>query len=169
MAALFSFLHRIAARFVYGFYMQKKPHKYYVRYCTDIGLWYARTGFSVLLIPNMEIFMATNIHIDQIDTITIQPVDAAGNPVAGVVYDSPPVWTNSNPAAATNVVSADGTSNVVTPVASAIGQTTTIGVTAIVSGVTFTASNDYTIIAGSVAGIRLVDTFSAQAVRVTSP
>lgn len=112
--------------------------------------------------------MATNIHIDQIDTISIQAVDASGN-VVPVTYDSPPVWTNSNPAAATNVVSADGTTNVVTPVASAIGQTTTIGVTAIISGTTFTASNDYTIIAGTVASIRLVDTFSAQSVRVTSP
>lgn len=102
--------------------------------------------------------MATSLHIDQIDTLSIVALDAADDPVAPITFDSPPVWTNSNPAAATNLPSADGTTNVLTPIA--VGQTTTVGVTAIIGGVTFTASADYTVVAGAVASIQIADSFS---------
>ena len=104
--------------------------------------------------------MATTIHINQIDTQSIVAVDATGAIVTPVAFDSPPVWTNSNPAAATNVVSADGLTNVLTPVAA--GQTTTVAVTAIIGGVTFTATTDYSVVSGSVASISIADTFSAK-------
>lgn len=130
--------------------------------------WFVTDKCAVLLIPNTEIFMAQQLHVDQIDTISIAAVDAAGNPVVAT-FDSPPVWTNSNPLAATNVVSSDGLTNVLTPVAGATGQVTTVAVTAIIGGTTFTASSDYTIVAGAVAGINLVDSFSPTPVAPATP
>jgi hypothetical protein len=122
-------------------------------------VWLLTNKFTVFLIHKTEMIMATSLHVDQIDTQTILATDAKGNPVT-VTWDSPPVWINSNPAAATNVVSSDGTSNVLTPVSTGIGLSTTVGVAAMLGGVPFSASTTYTIIAGTVAQIAIVDTFS---------
>jgi len=102
--------------------------------------------------------MNTVLYLDKIDTLSIVAVDPVGNAGLPVVFDSPPVWTNSNPSAATNVVSKDGKTNVLTPVAA--GQTTTIGVTAIVGGVKYTASMDYAVASNAIASISIADAFS---------
>jgi hypothetical protein len=124
------------------------------------SIWLKTNGVEILLNPFMEATLAVNLHVDQTDTQTILATDAKGNPVTPVTWDAPPVWTNSNTAAATNVVSPDGTSNVLTPVSSGVGQTTTVTVTALFGGAKFTASTDYLIVSGAIAQIAIVDTIA---------
>ena len=95
----------------------------------------------------------SDIRLDQTATLSVEAVDAFGNPVPAV-FDSPPAWTNSNDAAATLAVSGDTAT--LTPVAGGVGQSTTVTVTASIAGVPFSASVDYTVIAAAVAGIRIV-------------
>lgn len=98
--------------------------------------------------------MADSLHIDQIGNLSIVADDSKLNVVSPVTFDSPPVWTNSNPAAATLVASTDGTTAVLTPVAA--GLVTTVGVSASVAGVSFSASDDVSIVSGAVASISIV-------------
>ena len=103
----------------------------------------------------------SNLRLDQTVTLSIEAIDAGGNP-APVVFDAAPTWTNSNPAAATNVVAADGLTNVLTPVPGALGLATTVTVAASIGGMAFTATADYTITAAPIVitSIRIVETFS---------
>ena len=105
--------------------------------------------------------MATTIHIDQIDTVSLVFFDSTGATVPTPDFDAPPVWINSVPAAITDAVSADATSDVLTPVA--IGQTSNLSCTLSVSGTQLSFNADYTVIAGAIAGFKFVDTFSPKA------
>ena len=101
--------------------------------------------------------MAQTLHVDQIDTVTIQFVDAQGN-VVQATPDSPPVWSNSVPTVVGAAPSADGLSDVLTGLV--VGQTSTVGVTVVVGGVSFSAQDDVLVVEGAIAGIKLVHTFS---------
>lgn len=101
----------------------------------------------------------SQLHVDQIATLGIMAVDSHGNQVV-FKPDAPPVWTNSNDAAAKSAVSADGLTNVLTPIVGADGQVDTASVIVAIGGVQFTASVDETIVAGAIAGIRITEAFS---------
>lgn len=101
----------------------------------------------------------SQLHVDQVVTLGLMAVDSKGNQVK-FVPDAPPVWTNSNNAAATAAVSADGLTDVVTPVAGSEGQVDTVSVVVSVGGVQFTASVDETVVAGAIAGVKITETFS---------
>lgn len=122
-------------------------------------VWLVSNDFAVQLKPNEVIKVAQTLHVDQIDTVTIQAFDAKGNAIA-FTPDSPPVWTDSAPAVVAQAPSADGLSDVLTP-ANAVGQSSTIGVTVIVGGQSFGASDTVTVVAGAIAQIKLVHNFSA--------
>lgn len=99
----------------------------------------------------------SQLHIDQIVTLSLIAVDSNGNPV-GFAPDAPPVWTNSDESVATSVVSGDGLTDTLTPVK--VGGVTTVNVSASIGGVGFSASIDEAVVAGAVAGIKIVETFS---------
>ncbi len=102
--------------------------------------------------------MQQTLHVDQIDTVTLQAVDAKGN-IVPLTPDAAPVWTDSVPAAVSQTPSTDGLSDVLTA-AGTPGQVSTIGVTVLVGGVSFSAQDDVMVVAGAIAGIKLVHTFS---------
>jgi len=115
---------------------------------------------AVLMHPRERTIVMSQLHVDQIVTLGIVAVDAKGNQVA-FVPDSPPIWVNSNEAAAKSAVAVDGLTNVLTPLADAVGQSTTASVVVTVGGVQFTASVDELIVAGTLAGVKITESFSA--------
>jgi len=114
--------------------------------------------FSVQLIPNGVTKVSQQLPVGQKDTVTIEAVDANGNVIA-FTPDAGPEWSDSAPSEIAEAVSADGLSNVLTAVGPA-GQSATIGVSLKVGGVSYTASDVVTVVAGAIAGIRLVHTLS---------
>ena len=127
--------------------MPKPPHAYHL----------VTKNLVLTLKPHGTVHMAQNLPIDKTDTITIQAVDAQGN-VVPFTPDAPPVWTDSAPSAVKAAPSADGLSNALTGLT--VGQSSNIGVTMKVAGVTYSATDTVTVVAGAIAGIRLVHTFS---------
>ena len=127
--------------------MPKPPHAYRL-----VG-----KTFVLTLKPHGTVHMTENLPIDKTDTITIQAVDAQGN-VVPFTPDAPPVWTDSAPSAVKAVPSADGLSDVLTGLT--VGQSSNIGVTMKVAGVTYSAMDTVTVVAGAIAGIKLVHTLT---------
>jgi len=121
-------------------------------------MWLVTKNFAVQLKPNEVVQMAQTLHVDQIDTITLQAVDALGNVVA-FTPDSPPVWTDSAPTVVAQAPSADGLSDVLTP-ANMVGQSSTIGATVLIGGVSFGVQDTVTVVAGAIAQIKMVHNFS---------
>lgn len=97
-----------------------------------------------------------DLRLDQTDALSLSGRDSKGNRVVPV-FDAPPVWTNSNDAAATIAPSADGAECVVSP--AALGATT-VGVTAIIGGHTYTSSLDITVNPGAIVGIDIIEAVS---------
>lgn len=102
----------------------------------------------------------TQLTVGHVDTLTYVIVDANGNPmIPQPALDSPAVWTDAPSAAGveTFAAAADGTSAVVT--ATAAGSDT-VGLTVIVGGKTFTASDLITVSAAPqvASGVQIVDT-----------
>jgi hypothetical protein len=120
----------------------------------DKFIWFVSNNFAVALQPERTINMSDTLHLNQIDNLSIVADDANLN-IVPFTPDAPPVWTNSNPAAATMVASADGLTAVLTPVAVGV---TTVGVSVVINKVTFSASDDITIVAGAIASISIVAT-----------
>lgn len=83
--------------------------------------------------------------LGQIDTVTIQAVDADGNPVP-FQPDSPPVWSNGAPQVIKSQPSSDGLTDVVTPLAAG---STSLSVSASVGGKPFSASDTETVVSNS--------------------
>lgn len=135
-----------------------RHHHHHRHQHRGVHVWLRINNSAVLLKPNERTFIMSQIHVDQIAVLTIQAVDSKGNPVSAA-FDGPPVWTNSNEAAATSSVAADGSTDTLTPVGTAVGQSTTASVVATIGGTQFTASIDEAIVAGAVAGIKIVETF----------
>ena len=105
----------------------------------------------------------SQLHIDQIVTLSLLVTDVAGN-IVNTPFDSAPVWApSSDPTAAVGVPSADGLTDVVTPAGNAVGKVATFSVSAIIGGTTFTASVDESIVAGAAAAVKIVETFSPKA------
>jgi hypothetical protein len=129
----------------------------------SLHLWLSirqgRGRMVILLNPRERTVVMSQLHVDQIVTLGIIAVDSKGNQVK-FAPDAAPLWTNSNNAAATSVVSPDGLSNVLTPVAGAVGQVDTVTVVVVIGGVTFTATIDETVVAGAVAGVKITEAFS---------
>jgi hypothetical protein len=120
-------------------------------------VWLTVGDVSVLLNSTETTHMASTFAMNQIVNLSIQALDASGNVLTGVVFDSPPAWTDDAPATATLVASADGTTAVLTPVAPG---TLNVGLTAIVGGVSFTAALAETLTAAAptVASVQIVAT-----------
>lgn len=139
---------------------QHHPKRFYWFRILESG-----SALRILLEKDREPFIVSQLHVDQKVTLSIVATDAAGNPVAfkpdaATPPATNPVWTNSNPAAADMAVSNDGLSAVVTPKADQVGQVTSVSVAVTVNGVTFTATDDLTIVEGAIAGVKIVETFS---------
>lgn len=134
------------------FRRRKPKHHHHLR------IFVETENFSVQLHPNMEIVMAQNLPVDQIDTIQVVAVDKAGN-VQPLPSDAVSTFSNSTPATATDAPS--GNTDVLTPVAgAAVGATTTLSVSVVTGGNTFTFSDTYTLVAGTIAGVQFQNTFS---------
>ena len=102
--------------------------------------------------------MSTSVTVGHVIDFSILYVDTAGNPMlTPVTPDSPPVWTNVPSAADTFAASADGTTAVLTAVAAG---SDTVGLTVIVGGVTYTASDLVTVNAAPqvLGGVQIVAT-----------
>lgn len=123
-----------------------------------VHLWLVvHDKFAVRLIPNRKVFVMEQLHVNETDTLSILATDEFGNIVDSAVSNV--VWSNSNEAAA---VSSNPTPEtlLLTPVTNAVGQETTVDVSVTISGTTFTAQDTLTIVAGPVAGIRIVHNFA---------
>ena len=132
-------------------------HRHHKHHHFHPHVW-LRVGQTAILLNSLErTYVMSQLHIDQIVTLSLVAVDAKGNPVT-LTPDSPPVWTNTDETAASSAVSADGLTDVLTPVT--VGKTTTVNVSVAIGGVTFTATIDEAVVAGAVAGVKIVETFS---------
>lgn len=114
-------------------------------------------AFAVRLNSFERTEIMSQLHADQIVTLSLQAVDANGNLVE-FMPDVEPVWDNSDAGAAEMEVSEDGLTAVLTP--HLVGSSTTVSVTLSIDGVTFSASIVEDVVSGAVAGIRIVETFS---------
>jgi hypothetical protein len=137
---------------------QHHPKRFYWLRLNECG-----SALRILLEKGKEPFIVSQLHVDQKVTLSIVATDAAGNPVAfkpdaATPPATNPTWTNSNPAA-DMVVSNDGLTAVLTPKADQVGQVTSVSMAVIVDGVTFTATDDLTIVEGAIAGVKLIETF----------
>jgi hypothetical protein len=94
--------------------------------------------FSIQLIHNTEIHMATIVTVGHKVNLAVIYLDANGNPMLVTPTADSVAWTNSNPAAETLATNADGTA---TTTAIAAGLDT-VSLTVIVGGVNFTATLD---------------------------
>lgn len=113
---------------------------------------------AVLLNPHRETFVMSQLHVDQTVTLSLIAVDSAGTQVP-FKPDAPPVWTNSDESVATSAVSPDGLTDTLTPT-DAVGGVTTVNVSVLIGGVPFSATVDETVVAGAIAGIKIVETFA---------
>ena len=118
------------------------------------------SGYYYELNPYWRLEIMTQLTVGHVDTLTYVIVDANGNPmIPQPALDSPAVWTDAPSAAGveTFAAAADGTSAVVT--ATAAGSDT-VGLTVIVGGKTFTASDLITVSAAPqvASGVQIVDT-----------
>jgi hypothetical protein len=121
-------------------------------------IWLVTNNHAVELEPERTIHMADTLHLAQIGNLSIVADDSKLNVVSFtpdpvVAPATNPTWTNSNPAAATLVASVDGLTAVLTPVAIGV---TTVGVSVVIGGVTFSASDDISIVGGAVASVSIV-------------
>lgn len=98
----------------------------------------------------------SDIRLDQTGALSIRAVDVFGNPTPAVI-DSV-TWSNSNDAAATLAVS--GNDATLAPVATGVGQSTTVTANASIGGAAFSATTEFSVIAGAVAGITIVTALS---------
>lgn len=90
-----------------------------------------------------------NLPLDKTITLTLFGRDSKRNRVTPI-FDTAPVWTNSDDTVATIAPTPDGSAALVTPVA--LGQTK-VSVTAIVGGNTLSASVDVPVAAGAIVAI----------------
>lgn len=107
--------------------------------------WLVVNGVAIELIPNQEIHVDITLSVGHTLTDSILFLDAVGNPMLTTVTpDSPPTWTQSTPATETLTASADGLT--FSGPAIAVG-TDSVGLTVVVGGVTFSASQSVTVTA----------------------
>jgi len=139
-------------------------HEHHEHHRFHPHVWLQINQTAILLNSLERTHAMSQIHIDQVCTLSLVAVDSKGNQVA-LNPDAPPNWTNSDESAATSAVSADGLTDTLTPVA--VGKTTTVNVSVSIGGVIFTASIDEAVVAGAVAGIKIVETFAPAAAAPT--
>lgn len=93
------------------------------------------------------------------DNLSLAAVDANGKVVTPIPFDAAPVWTNSNDAAGTLVVSADGLTATLNPVSD--NASTDVNVVGMINAASFGATLHVDIVAGqvtvSVASISIVE------------
>lgn len=135
--------------------------------CLKIYIWLRINDTAIMLRPNQRTYVMSQLHTDQIVTLSLQAVDSQGNIVDATFENTQ--WSNSNEAAAASKVSDDGLTDTLTPGSGAIGQATTVSVSTQIGGVTFTASITETIVAGAVAGVQLIETFSPKPAPTPAP
>lgn len=133
-------------------------HRHHHHPDRELFVWFGMNETLILLKPREKEFLMRQLHIDQIDNLSISATDKDGNIVSPIAFDAAPVWTNTNEGAARLTPSATGTTALLEPLT--IDGVTTIGVQVSIGGVVFNASADYTVISGAVAAIDIVDTFA---------
>lgn len=133
-------------------WLLRMRHRHHHRRPRHIRVWLTINQTAILLEPFREAFIMSDIRLDQTGALSIQAVDVFGNPTPAVI-DSV-TWSNSNDSAATLAVA--GNDATLTPVAGGIGQSTTVTAVATIGGATFSATTDFSVIAGAVAGVAIV-------------
>jgi hypothetical protein len=113
-------------------------------------------GLAIELEPSEKLIMASTITVGgKGETLSIEYIDANGTVISpSPAPDSPPVWTNSDNTVATDAVSADGNTNVVTGFKAG---TDAVGLSLVIGGVTFIATEEITV-TDAVASVRIVAT-----------
>lgn len=145
----------------------KHPHR--------IHLWLGINDTAIMLHPHEKEMIMSQLHINQVDNLSLAATDASGNPVNPIPFTSgtSPQWTNSNPAAAALTVSSDGMTAVVAPIATAAGQSTTVTVSAQIddglgNSNTFEGSVEIDIVSGSVAQLSIVENITVAPVTLAA-
>jgi hypothetical protein len=99
--------------------------------------------FAVELIPNGVIHMAYTLDAGKTENFAIEVLDQNGQPITAPVFDAPPSWADSNPAAQTLTAAADGLT------ASALGLDAggqdIVQMQCAIGGASFTATVDGTV------------------------
>src|SRR5260221_4975806 len=97
-----------------------------------------RGKFGVLLKPNEELIIMTDITLGQGLDLSISYLDQNGSPMLTTpAPDAPPTWSNTTPATETIALSADGLTAHATTVAPG---SDTISVSVVVGGATYAAT-----------------------------
>jgi len=120
----------------------RHPHWYHHPH---LRVFLSVNNYLYELNPNKRIHIMEQLTVGHTDTMSIQYLDTTGNPMLTTVTpDSPPTWTDTpaTPPVDTFVVSADGTSAVLT--ATAAG-TDSINLSVTVAGKVYTATQSVTI------------------------
>ena len=120
-------------------------------------VWLVRDKTAIQLTPERKLKLMDQLNVVQLGDYSITITDVKGNVLAAPVFDTPPAWTSSNPAAATILASADGTTAVLTPVGP-INVVTVVGMSCSIGGVALTASDQVTTIAGPAANAAITMT-----------
>ena len=126
--------------------------------CLPIHIWLVHdNGLAIRLIPNRKVHIMQQLHVNETATLSLQAVDVYGNIVDATL--GTPVWSNSNEAAA---VSSNPTPETLKldPVTNAVGQETTVDVSVMINGTSFSAQEVFSVVAGPVAGISIVTNFN---------
>lgn len=111
--------------------------------------------FAVRLVPQEQIHMASQLHIDQLGNLSITFADSTNNPIVPApTPDAPPTWTVDDLTVATIVVAADGMSAVMTPIK--VSGVSTVTLALVVGGTKWGAVMAVTIVAGAIASVAIV-------------
>lgn len=130
-----------------------------VRVCHNVFVWLTSSeGLSVRLIPHRKVTFMSNLHIDQLRTLSLQFKDSQGHLVS-VTPDSAPQWSFTDPSAIQSTVSADGMT--VSEVPMIVGGQSDATVSVVIGSVTFSATDQQPVISGAVASVEIIETDSA--------
>lgn len=132
-----------------------------------VHVWLRVGDLAVLLRPNQRMYIMSQLHVDQTVALALQATDIFGNIVDALFENTQ--WLNSDETVAKSTVSADGNSVMLDPVSNAVGKFTTVNVSTQIGGVAFTASVTESVVAGAVANLVIVETFSPKQAPAPAP
>lgn len=132
-----------------------------------IHIWLRINDLAILLRPNERMYVMSQLHVDQSVVLSLQATDVFGNLVDATFENTQ--WANSDETAAVSTTGADGNSLSLVPAGNAVGKSTTVNMTTNIGGAVFTASVTESIVAGDVAAVAIVETFSPKQAPAATP
>ncbi len=103
--------------------------------------------------------MQAQIHVNETCTVALQAVDEFGNIVTDATLTNTS-FSNSDDTVLTSTPSADGNSDLIDPNTTAAGKSSTLSISTQIGTAIFTSDVEFDVVAGPVAGINPVLTFS---------